>query len=186
MDGTLQGLLGEMMMQKVQMCECVGGEEIEAPELWAALERVLEEHQGKPGALIRVLQKAQDLFGYLPRAVQERVAAGLGLPASEVFGVVSFYSYFTMAPRGKHTIRVCQGTACYVRGGKQVLDHLRAGLGVEVGSTTEDRTFSLEVVRCVGACGLAPVLTVGDDIYRRVKAGRLGELLAKYRNGDAG
>jgi len=173
-------------MQKVQMCECVGGEEIAEPELWAGLDRVLAERRGKPGALIQVLQKAQDLFGYLPRAVQERVAAGLDLPASEVFGVVSFYSYFTMVPRGRHTIRVCQGTACYVRGGKQVLDRLRADLDVAVGGTTEDRTFSLEVVRCVGACGLAPVIAVGDDIYRRVKAGRLGDLLAKYRKNDSG
>ena len=172
-------------MTEVRTCSCAGGETISEAELWAGLDRVVAEYRDQPGALIRVLQKAQDLLGYLPVEAQDRIAAGLGIPVSEVYGVVSFYSYFTMVPRGKHTIRVCLGTACYVRGGRKVLDQVKAELDIEVASTTEDRNFSLDVVRCIGACGLAPVFTVGEDIYRRVKPSKVGELIAKYRNGSA-
>lgn len=170
---------------EVFTCGCAGEEQVSEERLWAGLEKVLEEHRGEPGGLIRVLQKAQDLFGYLPEEVQERVAEGLGLSVSEVHGVVSFYSYFTQVPRGRHTIRVCLGTACYVRGGKKVLEQIQTDLGVEVAGTTADREFSLEVVRCIGACGLAPVLTVDEDVYRRVKPSKTAELLNKYRNGKA-
>jgi NADH:ubiquinone oxidoreductase subunit E len=172
-------------MEEVRTCGCAGSEMVPEEELWAGLDRIIAEHADQPGALVQVLQKAQDLLGYLPAEVQERVAAGLGVPVSEVYGVVSFYSYFTMVPRGKHTIRVCLGTACYVRGGRKVLDQVKSQLGVEVSSTTEDRNFSLEVVRCIGACGLAPVFTVGEDIFRRVKPSKVGDLIAKYRNGNA-
>ena len=167
--------------QEVYTCGCAGAEEVSEAELWEGLDRIIAEHAGEPGGLIQALQKAQDLFGYLPVEVQEQVAKGLGVPVSEVNGVVTFYSYFTQVPRGLHTIRVCLGTACYVRGGKKVLEHIQNHLGVEVAGTTEDRTFSLEVVRCIGACGLAPVLVVDEDIYRRVKAGKASELLSKYR-----
>jgi len=173
-------------MQEVQTCGCAGGESVPEEELWAGLGRIIAEHKGQPGALIQVLHKAQDLFGYLPTEVQERVASGLGVPVSEVYGVVSFYSYFTTVPRGRHTIRVCLGTACYVRGGRKVMDQIQSDLGVEVGSTTEDRNFSLEVVRCIGACGLAPVFTVGSDIYRRVRPSKIGELLDAYRDDGEG
>ncbi len=172
-------------MGEVRTCGCAGDQVVAEEELWAGLDRIIAEHKDQPGALVQVLQKAQDLFGYLPTEVQERVAAGLSVPVSEVYGVVSFYSYFTMVPRGKHTIRVCLGTACYVRGGRKVLDQIKGDLDVEVSGTTEDRNFSLEVVRCIGACGLAPVFTVDDDIYRRVKPSKVGELVAKYRNGAA-
>ncbi len=171
--------------QEVYTCGCAGGEKVSEAELWRGLDRIIAEHVGEPGGLIQALQKSQDLFGYLPAEVQERVAQGLGVPVSEVNGVVSFYSYFTQVPRGKHTVRVCLGTACYVRGGKKVLEQIQSDLGVEVAGTTEDRNFSLEVVRCIGACGLAPVLTVDEDIYRRVKPSKAGELLNKYRNGKA-
>jgi len=171
-------------MQEVRTCGCAGGENVSEEELWAGLDRIIGEHRGRPGALIQVLHKAQELLGYLPVEAQERVAAGLGVPVSEVYGVVSFYSYFTTVPRGKHTIRVCLGTACYVRGGRKVMEQLQSDLGVEVGGTTEDRNFSLEVVRCIGACGLAPVFTVGSDIYRRVRPSKIGELLSKYREDD--
>jgi NADH:ubiquinone oxidoreductase subunit E len=169
-------------MPEARTCGCAGGQVVSEEELWAGLDRIVAEHQGEPGALIQVLHKAQDLFGYLPVEVQERVAAGLAVPVAEVYGVVSFYSYFTTVPRGRHTVRVCLGTACYVRGGRRALDQIRGDLGVEVGGTTEDRNYSLEVVRCIGACGLAPVFTVGKDIYRRVKPSRIGELLARYRS----
>jgi NADH:ubiquinone oxidoreductase subunit E len=172
-------------MEEVRTCSCAGSETVSEAELWAGLDRIIAEHRDQPGALVQVLQKAQDLLGYLSVEAQDRIAAGLDVPVSEVYGVVSFYSYFTMVPRGKHTIRVCLGTACYVRGGRKVLDQLKNELDIEVSSTTEDRNFSLDVVRCIGACGLAPVFTVGDDIYRRVKPSKVGELIAKYRNGAA-
>jgi NADH:ubiquinone oxidoreductase subunit E len=112
-------------MGEVRTCGCAGDQVVAEEELWAGLDRIVAEHKDQPGALVQMLQKAQDLFGYLPAEVQERVAAGLGVPVSEVYGVVSFYSYFTMVPRGKHTIRVCLGTACYVRGGRKVLDQIK-------------------------------------------------------------
>ena len=176
-------------MGAVETCRCGSGPgalewEPENP-LWAELDAIIRKHKGEPGGLIPVLHEAQVLFGYLPMQVQERVAAGVGVPVTEVYGVVTFYSYFTMVPRGKHTVRVCLGTACYVRGGRKVLDQIRNVLRVDVPGTTEDRNFSVEVVRCIGACGLAPVMTVDDDIYRRVKPSRVGELLARYREGDA-
>jgi NADH:ubiquinone oxidoreductase subunit E len=172
-------------MEEVRTCSCAGGEAVLEAELWAGLDRIIAEHRDQPGALVQVLQKAQDLLGYLPVEAQDRIAAGLDVPVSEVYGVVSFYSYFTMVPRGKHTIRVCLGTACYVRGGRKVLDQVKSELDVEVSNTTEDRNFSLDVVRCIGACGLAPVFTVDEDIYRRVKPSKVGELIDKYRNGSA-
>jgi NADH:ubiquinone oxidoreductase subunit E len=168
-------------MPEVRMCDCAGGETVEKEELWAGLDRIIADHRGQPGALIQVLHKAQELLGYLPIEAQERVAAGLCLPLSEVYGVVSFYSYFTMAPRGNHTIRVCLGTACYVRGGRKVLAEVEDRLGIRVGETTQDRSFSVDVVRCIGACGLSPVLTVDGDIYRRVKPSKVGDLLGRYR-----
>jgi len=168
-------------MSEVRACTCAPGTELEDPCRWARLDEVIEAHTRKPGALIQVLHEAQGIFGYLPLEVQERVADGLGMPLSEVYGVVTFYSYFTMVPRGKHTIRVCLGTACYVRGGRKVMDEMKDELGIDVQGTTDDRNFSLEVVRCIGACGLSPVMTVGEDIYRRVKPSKVGELLGKYR-----
>jgi len=137
------------------------------------------------GPLIQVLHSAQELFGYLPEKAQVEIAKGLGISLSEVHGVLSFYSFFTTVPRGKHTIRVCMGTACYVRGGKQVLEKFEKELGIGKNDTTEDRQFSLEINRCVGACGLAPVVTVGEDIYRRVKLDKVPEIIAKYSTGAA-
>ena len=171
-------------MERVQLCDCAGGESLSESELWEGLDRIIAEYKGQPGALIQVLHQAQNLIGHLPVEVQERVAEGLELPVGEVYGVVSFYSYFTMVPRGKHTVRVCLGTACYVSGGQKVLAELEKELGIEVSGTTADRNYSLEVVRCIGACGLSPVMTVDDDVYRRVKPSKVGELLAKYGNGS--
>jgi len=144
------------------------------------LTKIIAEYKGKPGALILVLHKAQNLFGYLPRQVQRQIADGLDISLGEVAGVVSFYSFFTMVPKGRHGIKVCLGTSCYVRGGQRLLGELQKKLGVPVGGTTDDRRFSLEVVRCIGACGLSPAMTVGEDVFGRVKNNKLGEILEKY------
>lgn len=149
-------------------------------KLYLELQKIINEYKDKPGSLILVLHRAQTLFGYLPRRVQQIVAEGLNIPLSEVAGVVSFYSFFTMVPKGRHSIKVCLGTSCYVRGGQRVLGELQKNLGIQVGETTEDRRFSLEVVRCIGACGLSPAITIGDDVYGRVKSTKLIEILRKY------
>lgn len=166
---------------KVQ-CPC--GEEASEEELLARLDTVLTEYRDKPGALIPVLQIAQGIFGYLPEVALKRIALGLDKSYSEVAGVVSFYSFFSTTPRGKNVVRVCLGTACYVRGGKRVLDTLKQKLRIDVGETTEDRLFTLEVARCFGACGLAPAIMVNDDVHHRVKATGIDSLLGQYRNGQ--
>jgi NADH:ubiquinone oxidoreductase subunit E len=152
-------------------------------ELMARLDEVLAEYQGKPGALIPVLQIAQGIFGYLPEKAMKRIALKMGKSYSEVAGVVGFYSFFSRVPRGKHLIRVCMGTACYVRGGKQVLESCRQELGIDVGGTTPDRLFSLEVARCFGACGLAPTIMIDEEVYQRVKPLKLRAIFDSYRNG---
>lgn len=161
-------------------CCCGCGPQATEEELLQRLDEVVAEYRGKRGALIPVLQIAQGMFGYLPESAMEHVADGLGLSRSEVAGVVGFYSYFTTVPRGKHLIRVCLGTACYVRGGKAVLDAFKAKLKIDVGGTTTDRLYSLEVARCFGACGLAPAIMVDDDVHHRVKPSRIQQILAKY------
>jgi NADH-quinone oxidoreductase E subunit len=147
----------------------------------AVFDRIITTYKGQRGSLIPVLQEIQDYYGYLPVAVQEIVAQGLGIPASEVYGVVTFYNFFTMVPRGRHTIKVCMGTACYVRGGKKILDRLERDLGVPVGGTTEDLRFSLDVVRCLGACGLAPTMMVDNDVHQRLKPAKLDNVLESYK-----
>ncbi len=150
----------------------------------AKLHELISEYRGQPGALIPVLQQAQELFGYLPREVQEIIAEGLRVPLTEVFGVVTFYSQFTMEPKGKHTIGVCLGTACYVRGAQLVLDEIKQELGIEVGETTADGLFTIDATRCIGACGLAPVITIGKDVYGRLKPQDIKGILDKYRTGE--
>jgi len=152
-------------------------------ELFARLDKVLEEYKGKSGALIPVLQIAQGIFGYLPESVLKRISLSLNKSYSEVAGVVGFYSFFSTSPRGKHLVRVCLGTACYVRGGKRVLDALKDELEIDVGQTTPDGNFSLEVARCFGACGLAPTIMIDNDVVQRVKAAKVRSILDKYRNG---
>jgi NADH-quinone oxidoreductase subunit E len=171
----------EMGESKCCTCQSARREE----ELGAELDAILAEHRGEKSSLIQVLHRAQQLFGYLPREVQSRIARALGLTEAEVEGVVSFYHYFTRVPRGKHTVRVCLGTACYVRGGRKIVDKMQDELGIEVGGTTEDREFSLETVRCIGACGLAPVMTIDGDVYRRVSPAKAGKLLTGYRSKEA-
>ncbi len=133
------------------------------------------------GEVINVLHKVQGEYGYLSAEVQQVIAEELNIPVSRVYGIVSFYSFFTMVPKGKNPISVCLGTACYVRGAEKVLDELKRQLNVEVGGTTEDGNFSLNVLRCVGACGLAPVMMVGDKVYGRLTPDKVKEILAEYK-----
>lgn len=137
-------------------------------------------NRGEAGALIRVLQQAQGLIGYLPEPVIQAISREMKVPLSEVYGIISFYHFFTMQPKGKHVIQVCMGTSCYVKGGQKVLDSLKKGFDLSPGSITPDGKFSLEIVRCLGACGLSPVMAVGTDIHARVKASRVGEILSAY------
>ena len=148
-------------------------------EKYAELKKFIDSLPTQKGELIRVLHRAQGIFGYLPREVQVFVAREMEVPVSKVYGVVSFYSYFTMKPKGKYEISVCMGTACYVRGAESVLEELRKKLGIEPGETTEDGKFSLRSLRCVGACGLAPVMMVGDKVYGRVTPDMVDTILAE-------
>ena len=133
------------------------------------IKNVCRKYGNDPGELINILHGVQATLGYLPKEVQELIALELGISAARVYGVVSFYSFFTMKPKGKYPISVCMGTACYVRGGEKVLDEFRRQLGIEVGGTTPDGLFSLDSLRCVGACGLAPVVMIGPRVYGRLK-----------------
>ncbi len=166
-------------------CTCQEGPEPTEEELLARLDEVIADYRDKPGALIPVLQIAQGIFGYLPEAALKQVALRLDKSYSEVAGVVGFYSFFSTVPRGKHLVRVCLGTACYVRGGKAVLDAFKQRLGLEVGGTTEDRLFSLEVARCFGACGLAPAIMIDDTVYHRVKTNKIQQILTEHAAGAA-
>ena len=139
-----------------------------------------EEFGNQPGELINILHKAQGLIGYLPREVQEVIARQLNIPVSKVYGVVTFYSFFTMTPKGEHPISVCMGTACYVRGAEKVLDEFKRILKINVGETTPDGKFSLTSLRCVGACGLAPVVLIGEKVYGRVPPGEVEKILKEF------
>jgi len=148
------------------------------------LEKIISENRARPGSLIPVLQQAQGLIGYLPPSVQRHIAKGLNIPVSEVHSVVSFYSFFTMKPKGKHNIRVCLGTACYVKRAEEILEKFKETLGIDVGEVTGDKKFSMESVRCLGACGLAPVVVVDNEIYASVDPVKTPDIIKKY-NGDS-
>ncbi len=150
------------------------------PEVMARVDEIIELYKEKPGALIPVLEECQGVVGYLPVELQEYISRGLRVSASSVYGVVTFYSFFSMAPKGRHTIKVCMGTACYVKGIGEVLNRLQSALKLEVGQISEDRRFSLQSVRCLGACGLAPVLVVDDDTHGGVTVDRLESILNRY------
>ena len=167
------------MAESCHACSSVGCPENDAK--LQQLDEIIAKYRGKPGALIPVLHQAQMLYGYLPKEVQIRVAEGLNIPLSEVYGVITFYSLFTLKPRGKHTIGVCMCTACYVKGAPGVLEALQNELGIGANDTTDDGLFSLVITRCVGACGLAPVMTIGDDVYGRLTADKIPEIIAKYK-----
>jgi NADP-reducing hydrogenase subunit HndA len=147
----------------------------------AKIEAICREFNNDKGELINVLHKAQHTFGYLPEEVQEIIAANLNTSLAHVYGVVSFYSFFTMIPKGDHPINICMGTACYVRGAEKVLEEFKKLLNIQVGQTTKDEKFSLSSLRCVGACGLAPVVLVGDKVYGRVTLDGVQEILDEYK-----
>ena len=144
---------------------------------------VCSEYNNKEGELINVLHKVQKKLGYLPAEVQEVIAKELNTSVAKVYGVVTFYSFFTMIPKGEYPISICMGTACYVRGAEQVLSEFKRQLKVEVGESTGDGKFSLNCLRCVGACGLAPVIMVGDKVYGRVAPTQVKEIIAEYKEG---
>ncbi len=155
----------------------------EDPEYIAQkLEGIIKKYKNKPGSLIPVLQEAQEVIGYLPPVVQRYIAKNLNIPVSEVHGVVSFYSFFTMKPKGKHNIRVCLGTACYVKGAEEILKKFKEKLNIDVGEVTKDRAFSLESVRCLGACGLAPVVVVDKETFGAVSQAKVDEILTNYKS----
>lgn len=160
--------------------ENVSNTQVNEEELYLRLEEMIAPHAGKPKELIMALHKAQNLFGYLPKKTQELISEKLDVPISEVCGVISFYSFFSTVPKGRHTVKVCLGTACYVRGGQQTLEKVEKELNTKVGKTTEDRRYSVDVVRCIGACGLAPAVLVDNDVYGRVKSTKLMDILGKY------
>ena len=151
------------------------------PEQELRLREIIAEHKGQPGATMPVLQAAQEIFGYLPEEVQIIVAEGLEIPLSEVYGVASFYAQFSMNPKGQHRISVCLGTACYVKGSGDVFDRLSRTLGISSGECTPDGRFSLEACRCVGACGLAPVMMINNDVYGRLTPDQVGPILDMYK-----
>ncbi len=152
----------------------------DTPEQAKAMDEVLEGLQGQAGAVMPALHKAQEIYGYLPREVQKKIAVKLGVSLEEVFGVSTFYSQFSLTPKGKNHISVCLGTACYVKGSDKVLDRLVTKLGIQPEECTEDGKFSLTACRCIGACGLAPVMTVNDEVYGRLAPEDVDTILAKY------
>ena len=158
-------------------CSCCGGENPEKVQIDAILAR----YQGKKGSLIPILQEVQALYNYLPKDALEYIAARTGTPIAQIYGVVTFYSQFHLNPRGRNIIRVCQGTACHVRGGKVILQTIEKELGIKAGHTTEDLRFTLETVACIGACGLAPGMPVNEDTHGRLTPDKLSAILAKYQ-----
>jgi len=149
-------------------------------EMIAKVDEIIQRRKGGPGSLIPALQETQEVCGYLPAYIQEYLAEGLGIPGSTVFGVVSFYSFFTMVPRGRHTVRVCMGTACFVKGASETLNRIQHEFNVKVGETTEDRRFTLEAVRCLGACGLAPITVIDGDNHRGMTSNKIIDVINSY------
>lgn len=150
------------------------------PEQEAQLLQVIEEHKDEKGALMPILQKAQNIYGYLPVEVQKIISDNTGIPMEKIYGVVTFYAQFSLFPKGEYTISVCLGTACYVKGSGDIYNKLQEKLGIAGGECTADGKFSLEACRCIGACGLAPVLTVNEDVYGRLTVDDVDSILAKY------
>jgi NADP-reducing hydrogenase subunit HndA len=164
------------------LVEDIKGAETEAQKLklFIDLQKIIEENRLSTGSTIRILQKAQELCGYLPAPILELISTETEVPLSKLYSVLTFYHFFTLVPKGKYVIQVCKGTACYVKGGQKILDALKKDYSLEPGGLTADGKFSLDMVRCLGCCGLSPVISVGTDIYRKVKPGNLKEILSGY------
>ncbi|MBE7015511.1 MAG: NAD(P)H-dependent oxidoreductase subunit E [Ruminococcaceae bacterium] len=148
----------------------------------AKLMEVIAQHKDEAGATIPVLHKAQEIYGYLPIEVQQMISDGLGVPLAEIYGIVTFYTQFSLNPKGKYVIGICLGTACYVKGSGDILDKTKEILGIDVGECTPDGKFSIEATRCIGACGLAPVLTVNDEVYGRLVVDDIPDIIKKYQD----
>jgi NADH:ubiquinone oxidoreductase subunit E len=145
------------------------------------IKKIIEATDGQAGAPIRVLQKVQELIGYLPPEVLEATSREMKIPLSELYGITSFYSFFSLVPKGKYVIQVCLGTSCYVKGGQKILDTMNKDFGLESGGTTPNGKFSLQTVRCIGCCGLSPVMAIREDVHRKVKPSQLKDILSSYR-----
>ncbi|MCI8648778.1 MAG: NAD(P)H-dependent oxidoreductase subunit E [Anaerotruncus sp.] len=150
------------------------------PEQAEQLRKVIEDHRKQKGALMPVLQKAQDIYGYLPIEVQEMISLGMDIPLEEIYGVATFYSQFTLNPKGENKISVCLGTACYVKGSGEIFERISQKLGISSGGCTQDGKFSLDACRCIGACGLAPVMTINDEVYGRLTVEDVDSILERY------
>lgn len=148
------------------------------------LQKVIEKYKNTKGAVIPVLHEAQDIYGYLPVQVQKTIAEGLGVSLAEIYGIVTFYTQFSIYPKGKYNIQLCLGTACYVKGSGQIYDRLKQELGLDKDRTTKDGLFSLESCRCIGACGLAPVMMINGEVYGRLVPDDVPEILKKYRDAE--
>ncbi|MCG9967831.1 NAD(P)H-dependent oxidoreductase subunit E [Pelotomaculum terephthalicicum JT] len=148
------------------------------------LDNVIKEYIKKPGHLIGILHKAQEIFGYLPEEVQTYIASKTGIPVSEVNGVVTFYSLFSTEPKGKYEIKVCLGTACYVKGAQEIMDTLKENLKIDEEETTQDKLFTLKSTRCIGSCGLAPVLLANEDVYGEIAAKDVMKIVREYQKGE--
>jgi len=165
------------MGEKTKACSCAKqGDEQKFQEI----ANIIDLYRDKEGSLIQILHQVQSIYGHLPLELQQYIAESLGRPLSEISGVITFYSFFSTKPRGEHTIRVCLGTACYVRGGKKIVEHLRSTLGIDIGETTRDGKFTFEIARCIGACGLAPAMMIDDVVYKQVNVNKLDSILSKY------
>ncbi|MFA6309675.1 MAG: NAD(P)H-dependent oxidoreductase subunit E [Clostridia bacterium] len=166
------------MDTKARQCKC---QKESDEEKYAKIASIIEDYKDREGSLIQVLHMAQGIYGFLPIELQKFIAIGMDLPLSEVTGVSSFYSYFSTMPKGKYSIKVCLGTACYVRGGKKIVEKLNELLGIEVGETSEDGKYTLEVMRCIGACGLAPAMTINDKVYKQVNPDRIQAIISELK-----
>lgn len=153
-----------------------------ACEVAEQVKAICKRHANQPGELINILHEAQHLLGYLPEEMQRIIARQLEIPVSKVYGVVTFYTFFTMTPKGRHPISVCMGTACYVRGSEKLLEEFKRVLGIDVGETTPDGKFSLDCLRCVGACGLAPVVMIGEKVYGRLQPVDVKRILEEFES----
>ncbi len=153
---------------------------IGTPQQWEQFEKALEELKSVPGPVMKAMQTAQDIYGYLPIEVQSKIASTFGVSLEEVYGIATFYAQFNLTPKGQYTIGICLGTACYVRGSGKVLDKFKERLGINAGETTADRKYTLDATRCIGCCGLAPVLTVNDEVYGNLTEDDVDKILAKY------
>lgn len=165
------------MSEKIIECNCCTKDE---KQKYDEIANIIDLYRDKEGSLIQILHLAQEIYGCLPLDLQKFIASSLDKPLSEVSGVITFYSFFSTKPRGEHTIRVCLGTACYVRGGKKLVERLQELLNIQIGETTQDGKFTFEIARCIGACGLAPAMMIDKKVYKQVNVNKLESIISKY------